>query len=223
MSDQPAYNPGYGSVETQGAPAPPPGGQAPYPTGGPAPYPTADPAQVQPAMPSEPPPQYEPPKSGPYAGQPQPQPSPYPPQQGAYPQQGPYPQQPVGGAYPPAPAGYPAYPQQGPPPQGGVMPPPGPGYQAVPVVTSQTQIVVASQVRYGQNPMTVQCPHCQQTVTTSLGTQTGMLTWLSAGLICLFGCWAGCCLIPFCIPDLQDVTHQCPNCHKHLGTYQRLS
>ena len=37
----------------------------------------------------------------------------------------------------------------------------------------------------------------------------GTLTWLSAGAICLFGCWLGCCLIPFAIDGCKDVEHYC--------------
>lgn len=37
-----------------------------------------------------------------------------------------------------------------------------------------------------------------------------------------FRCWLGCCLIPFCIQDLQDVKHICPNCSKVVGVYRRI-
>jgi lipopolysaccharide-induced tumor necrosis factor-alpha factor len=33
----------------------------------------------------------------------------------------------------------------------------------------------------------------------------GMATYASAGVICLFGLWAGCCLIPFCVDQCKDV------------------
>lgn len=37
-----------------------------------------------------------------------------------------------------------------------------------------------------------------------------------------FSCWLGCCLIPCCIPECQDIEHRCPNCKAHLGTFRRL-
>ena len=37
-----------------------------------------------------------------------------------------------------------------------------------------------------------------------------------------FRCVIGCCFIPFCIDDMKDVTHTCPNCRTVLGIYRRL-
>ena len=67
-------------------------------------------------------------------------------------------------------------------------------------------------------PTTGQCPFCNHSITTSTKLVPGLGTWLSAGGLCLVGCWAGCCLIPFCVDDLKDVNHTCPQCHRHLGT-----
>ncbi|XP_013397770.1 cell death-inducing p53-target protein 1 homolog isoform X3 [Lingula anatina] len=150
--------------------------------------------------PVEPPPQYEPPKS-------------------QYPPPGGYPQGQPGG-YPPAQGGYP----QG---QPGYQPPPGqPGYstQTTTVIASQppTTTVIVAQTSFGPRSRSMQCPYCQAHITTSVNYHSGGLTWLIAGLICIFGCWLGCCLIPFCIDDMQDATHSCPNCNRTLGTYHRL-
>ncbi|XP_064600170.1 cell death-inducing p53-target protein 1 homolog isoform X2 [Liolophura sinensis] len=112
------------------------------------------------------------------------------------------------------PKGPQGYPQPAYPPQ---------GYQSGGVVYSQPQPVTVIQMSYGPSPVTINCPHCQNHVTTSLVYETGALTWIVSGVLCLFGCWLGCCLIPFCIPELQDVEHRCPNCYRVVGMFRRLS
>lgn len=166
--------------------------------------------------PSSPPPNY-----GTVTGQPPypayPQPGMQAPVSGGMPQEPPPKYElPKEGPYAPPPTGAPsAYPQQQYPPQ---------GYQGTTTVVTQPQqtVIVHHAAVFGPMPVPMQCPNCQATITTTISHQSGGLTWLTAGLLCLFGCWLGCCLIPFCIPDLQDVEHSCPNCHKHIGTYSRL-
>ena len=68
--------------------------------------------------------------------------------------------------------------------------------------------------------------------------ESGLGTWLACGGICLFGCWAGCCLIPFCLDDLrvsfgiiminlkilyQDTVHKCENCNKLIRVKKLIS
>jgi lipopolysaccharide-induced tumor necrosis factor-alpha factor len=195
MSDPGAPPPNYGAVVGQ----PQAGAPSDGTSGGPS-YPQPGAPPVAP-YPTEPPPQYEPSKDYP------PQQGAYPPQQGVHPPAGAYPQQaaypPVGGTYPP----------QG---QPGQM-----GYQTVPIGLQQ-QTVIVRNMQWGPHAQVTQCMYCHATVTTSIGHQPGGVTWLAAGLICIVGCWLGCCLIPFCVPDLQDVEHNCPNCSKLLGVHRRL-
>lgn len=89
------------------------------------------------------------------------------------------------------------------------------------VITNQPVIVVQS--GYGPYSKVVTCPNCRSSVSTSVSHEAGVLTWLASGLICLFGCWFGCCLIPFCVEDLQDCKHSCPSCGHYLGIYRRIS
>jgi len=161
----------------------------------------APPPMAPPAYPGGPPPQYGAPPMAPGAYQPGMAPPP-----GAYPP-------PPGGAYPQPPPG--AYA----PPPPGAYPPPG---QAVAVAPAANVTVVVQAPQLGFYPATVTCPHCQKTVQTRVQYESGGLTWLAIGGLCLFGCWAGCCLIPCCINECKDAIHHCTSCNKIIGTKRRL-
>lgn len=98
----------------------------------------------------------------------------------------------------------PAYPNEPPPqyeagydqpaqPQGyNQAPPPGyPPQQPYPTqqVFYQQPVIVASHcaVGFGCNPKPMTCQYCQQNITTTLEYETGALTWLASGLLCVFG------------------------------------
>ncbi|ESO82382.1 hypothetical protein LOTGIDRAFT_134649, partial [Lottia gigantea] len=89
-------------------------------------------------------------------------------------------------------------------------------------VTGAPVIVTLPQNRWGPDPQTVYCPYCNAHITTLTQYESGALTWLSSGLLCLFGLWFGCCLIPFCVDSLKDVKHKCRNCQRLVGIYRRL-
>ena len=74
--------------------------------------------------------------------------------------------------------------------------------------------------RLGRVPVSMTCYSCQAQITTSIRTETGMLQYIAAAGICFFGCWLGCCLIPFCVDDWRDTTHYCPSCNSVLGHYR---
>ncbi|KAG2490949.1 hypothetical protein HYH03_010626 [Edaphochlamys debaryana] len=67
------------------------------------------------------------------------------------------------------------------------------------------------------HPVSVICPHCQVEVSTTVTHETGLGTWLIAGGICFVGCFAGCCLIPFCVDSCKDHNHYCGKCTRFLG------
>uniref|UniRef100_T1JEX8 LITAF domain-containing protein n=1 Tax=Strigamia maritima TaxID=126957 RepID=T1JEX8_STRMM len=85
-----------------------------------------------------------------------------------------------------------------------------------------TVIITSPGIMFGPRPVNLQCPHCGAQVVTQTVAQNGLITWLVCGALCLFGCSLGCCLIPFCVPELQDVDHTCPNCKNMLGSYRRF-
>ena len=136
----------------------------------------------------------------------------YPPGQPAYPQQPGYPPQ----------QGYAPPPQQGYPAPQGYGPPPQQSSQATTTIITQPQTVVVGSAMYGEAPVSMVCPYCTATIVTSVMYSPGTLTWLACGGLILVGCWAGCCLIPFCIDGMQDAVHSCPNCRRQLGVFRRM-
>lgn len=65
------------------------------------------------------------------------------------------------------------------------------------------------------------CGSCKNHVMTEVRFRVGKMTVVSAGILCMFGCAAGCCLIPFMLSRFSDVVHSCPNCQIKLGKYRR--
>ncbi|TSZ68972.1 U11/U12 small nuclear ribonucleoprotein 25 kDa protein [Bagarius yarrelli] len=85
-----------------------------------------------------------------------------------------------------------------------------PPYPAPQVITDMNKLA--------RHPAQIQCPHCEQYVTTEVNLVIGNTACLVC-LVCSFiGCIAGCCLVPFCISSFKDVLHKCPKCRSHLHT-----
>lgn len=68
----------------------------------------------------------------------------------------------------------------------------------------------------------VECPHCHQLVYTVLDYDAGLCTGISIAGLCLAGVQNGLCLLPFLLPWMKDVTHQCPSCKERIATFTRL-
>jgi len=82
----------------------------------------------------------------------------------------------------------------------------------------QAQIyVVTTPILIGKHSQLVQCPNCRAEIMTRTNHDSGVLTWLMCAGLCLIGCDAGCCLIPFCLDSCKDVIHECPNCNYQIG------
>ncbi|KAM4698198.1 lITAF domain-containing protein [Rhinophrynus dorsalis] len=116
----------------------------------------------------------------------------------------PYPQPGFEGNYPPPPA----Y-------SSGIQPQP-----AVIVAPVSSTVIVGGALH--DSPAATVCPSCRQNIVTRVEYNSGLLTWLLFVLLLLFGCWLGCCLIPFCVDGCKDVDHFCPNCNNHIYKYKRL-
>lgn len=124
---------------------------------------------------------------------------------------------------PPQPGFQPGY-QQGPypPPQGAYSPGPAPGmYPPQPVTGQPTVTTVVIAPNLADVPGQILCPHCQEQVLTRTVPESGLLTWLVCGGLCIIGCWP-CCLIPLCVDSMKDVHHHCPKCNQVVHIYKRM-
>uniref|UniRef100_A0A914HUP7 LITAF domain-containing protein n=1 Tax=Globodera rostochiensis TaxID=31243 RepID=A0A914HUP7_GLORO len=88
---------------------------------------------------------------------------------------------------------------------------------------SDVGLVLHPFVPFGRYPQQTHCPYCHQRVSTIPRNVAGNMTWLVCCGICLVGGFIFCCcLVPFCIDDLQDCEHYCSNCSRYLGTFERF-
>ncbi|KAL9903066.1 lipopolysaccharide-induced tumor necrosis factor-alpha factor homolog [Glossina fuscipes] len=76
-------------------------------------------------------------------------------------------------------------------------------------------------VPIGPGPIFMRCPHCNFEMQTTVVYKPGWITCITCTAVCIFGLGAGCCLVPFCIKELQDVCHICPKCEAFLGRFRR--
>ncbi|CAL8139178.1 unnamed protein product [Orchesella dallaii] len=123
---------------------------------------------------------------------------------------------------------------QPPPPPYSAEKPPEPGFHQpyppprppVPAATTTVHVVTQplpqQMVIIGSLNGRITCPNCNHVIQSKTTKSPGLIAWISAGALCLFGCWFGCCLIPFCVDSCMDVEHRCPNCDAHLGTQRPL-
>jgi len=91
--------------------------------------------------------------------------------------------------------------------------------QPIPVAYGVQVVPLATVARI---PVQCTCANCRSVIITRVEQKNGLLTWILCLFLVLFGCWLGCCLIPFCITDLQNVQHYCPNCNAFIGEYRPL-
>merc|ERR1711890_12653 len=108
----------------------------------------------------------------------------------------------------------PPYGQQYQSPPGYTQPPP-PYQQPPPVV----QTVLVQGPVFGRQPVNTTCKSCGAQITTATKEETGVIAYVIAAVTCALGIWCGCCLIPFCMDNMKDVTHFCPNCNAMQGKY----
>ncbi|UJR09029.1 hypothetical protein I4U23_013278 [Adineta vaga] len=88
--------------------------------------------------------------------------------------------------------------------------------------SSSETIVVSVPQLFDHNPSDCVCWNCHEHITTRTEKRIGYLPWIVCMGIGFLCCWIGCCLIPFCIRDLKDTEHFCPNCGTQLARKNRL-
>jgi len=70
---------------------------------------------------------------------------------------------------------------------------------------------------FGSVPQQTFCQTCNMNVVSVTEKEIGLGNWAVCGGVALIGCIFGCCLIPFCVDELKDTHHFCPNCRRKLG------
>ena len=79
-------------------------------------------------------------------------------------------------------------------------------------------VVVAAPLQYfGESPVNMTCPHCNASIITATTYDTGLLTWLAAGGICLVGwvCWEKTTLEAKLLRAIADDVYANLNNRKH--------
>jgi lipopolysaccharide-induced tumor necrosis factor-alpha factor len=74
----------------------------------------------------------------------------------------------------------------------------------------------------GAQPIQCTCGKCRSFIVTRVQQTPGSFVWFLCCILIIFGCWLGCCYIPFCIRSIQNTQHFCPNCNAFIGQYRPL-
>lgn len=90
------------------------------------------------------------------------------------------------------------------------------------IMSNTYGIQINTMAKLGVKPVQCTCANCHSLIITRVKQTSGLLVWIVCFILILFGCWFGCFLIPFCIRDLQNMQHFCPNCKKFIGEYHPL-
>ncbi|KAF7271583.1 LITAF domain-containing protein-like [Rhynchophorus ferrugineus] len=117
--------------------------------------------------------------------------------------------------YGPPPAAPPSYAQA----VGGV--PPTAPYIPTYHLRKEPEILTTIVPVVGPNPTHMVCPHCGAEIDTSTKSEPSTKAYIASLILCVIGCFWGCCLIPCCMDSCRNVKHKCPNCDSYLGTYKR--
>jgi lipopolysaccharide-induced tumor necrosis factor-alpha factor len=90
------------------------------------------------------------------------------------------------------------------------------------IIPNTDDIPINSETILGEKPVQCTCTNCHTLILTRVYQTPGFLSWIFCIILILFGCWIGCCLIPFCISKIQNTRHYCPNCKTVLGVYRPM-
>ncbi|PKK73457.1 hypothetical protein RhiirC2_847620 [Rhizophagus irregularis] len=94
-------------------------------------------------------------------------------------------------------------------------------YQQPETIAFRTTAIPLAKANLSTMPAITTCPHCNDIVLSYIEYKNGSCTWLSCFI--LSHMLVAACFIPFCVNDLKDVVHYCPNCNKIMAIYSRLN
>ncbi|XP_025417548.1 lipopolysaccharide-induced tumor necrosis factor-alpha factor homolog [Sipha flava] len=78
--------------------------------------------------------------------------------------------------------------------------------------------IIVSNPSLGPEPTQLICPVCRQQILTQINKTPTNEAYLCSMLAFVLGCAFFSCL-PFCMESCRKVTHTCPMCSSHIGTY----
>ncbi|XP_038130030.1 uncharacterized protein LOC119775943 [Cyprinodon tularosa] len=109
-------------------------------------------------------------------------------------------------------------------PRGGIymLPPPPPPPEEVTAATPDPAEDILPVERLGMAAGVTKCPSCEEVVVTETQSTASETMWILCFVCSLMGCVAGCCLIPFYMKSLRNVSHHCPRCQAKIHTHKLL-
>ncbi|CAH8638949.1 unnamed protein product [Heterobilharzia americana] len=99
--------------------------------------------------------------------------------------------------------------------------PSAPAYNATPTTVIVHQPTVAT-ATFHRSPVGTTCPFCHNYGVTRVQLESGCLPWLLCGIMCFFGLFWGCCLIPFFLDSTKSARHFCTSCKRQIGFYSPM-
>uniref|UniRef100_A0A2S2N7C6 Lipopolysaccharide-induced tumor necrosis factor-alpha factor n=1 Tax=Schizaphis graminum TaxID=13262 RepID=A0A2S2N7C6_SCHGA len=81
--------------------------------------------------------------------------------------------------------------------------------------------LITTVVPVGPHSTRMVCSNCRKEITTKIYKKPSTMAYITSLLCCVFGCFWGPCLIPFCMDQCLNVEHKCPKCEVYLGQYIR--
>ncbi|KAJ8413565.1 hypothetical protein AAFF_G00080720 [Aldrovandia affinis] len=85
---------------------------------------------------------------------------------------------------------------------------------------AQGVVIVSNNL--GDTSCMTTCNNCHRRVTTRVIYKSGTFSWVMCFVFIFFGCFCGCCLLPFFMETFQDAHHSCPECHNNLYVHKRM-
>ncbi|XP_028038745.1 lipopolysaccharide-induced tumor necrosis factor-alpha factor homolog [Bombyx mandarina] len=94
-------------------------------------------------------------------------------------------------------------------------------YQQINQSTDNSVCIEMDLLQVGSEPVGMRCPYCQEDIMTRAIYKNSTITHIVAAVLGVLFWWLCCCIIPYTTKRWKNVEHNCPNCHKFLGVYER--
>ncbi|XP_046737153.1 lipopolysaccharide-induced tumor necrosis factor-alpha factor homolog, partial [Diprion similis] len=72
------------------------------------------------------------------------------------------------------------------------------------------------------SPSIAYCPTCRKNVITEVKISYSKIAHITCVLCVIFGCFLGCCLLPYFSMCFVTAKHYCPECDTHLASHNSI-